>query len=529
MPPQGQTLAQMVRAKYPGAYDDMDDAALESAVKAKFPGIYDDLPTSQQPKRAEAQPGVLGTMADLGIGAAKGVGDTVATLGSLVHKIPGVSAAVDALYGTPGVSQASFREAERVTTPSNTAQTIGKGVEQIAEVLIPGSKVAAATRGMRLPARMGAEAVSSAGVSTAQGGDPISAGVVGAAVPVIGGALGSRAATALRESAQKKVAQALGAQKERFKAIAEKRAPEILRRGLSGSRQTLLRDATENARAAGAAIDDVLKGAGDQVVPTQAVVDALEDAKRGFMLDRELSIPEAMRTGAHRQAGAQATNAGGISVPIVLDQRPIDQLTKLQDTMRALGDAPTVNQLVAVRRVWDEVVNQAGGYSHRSGSTFGLPLAEKTEAWAKREGTKAIRAVLAEAVPDLAKINKEFSFWADLKSVLRATEARTQAQSQILPRVITSTVGAGSGFSSGDSMGERLTNAAAGAVFAPKVIQILTSARWRLIGAGLRNALADAIESGSPGRIASAAARIAAVGTGRVTASSEPAAGTTRP
>jgi hypothetical protein len=36
----------MVRAKYPSAYDDLSDVALEAQVKAKFPGVYDDLPSS---------------------------------------------------------------------------------------------------------------------------------------------------------------------------------------------------------------------------------------------------------------------------------------------------------------------------------------------------------------------------------------------------------------------------------------------------------------------------------------------------
>lgn len=44
------TLAQRVRAKYPGAYDDMDDAALEAAVVAKYPGVYDDIPRTGQPQ-----------------------------------------------------------------------------------------------------------------------------------------------------------------------------------------------------------------------------------------------------------------------------------------------------------------------------------------------------------------------------------------------------------------------------------------------------------------------------------------------
>lgn len=36
-------LAALVRAKYPGVYDDLSDADLEAAVQAKYPGVYDDL------------------------------------------------------------------------------------------------------------------------------------------------------------------------------------------------------------------------------------------------------------------------------------------------------------------------------------------------------------------------------------------------------------------------------------------------------------------------------------------------------
>jgi len=48
-----QTLAQMIRAKHPGAYDDMDDATLERAVLAKYPQ-YADLPrTAAAPSEAD--------------------------------------------------------------------------------------------------------------------------------------------------------------------------------------------------------------------------------------------------------------------------------------------------------------------------------------------------------------------------------------------------------------------------------------------------------------------------------------------
>lgn len=41
-------LAQMVRAKHPGAYDDLDDQALDRMVRAKYPGAYDDIPGPDQ-------------------------------------------------------------------------------------------------------------------------------------------------------------------------------------------------------------------------------------------------------------------------------------------------------------------------------------------------------------------------------------------------------------------------------------------------------------------------------------------------
>jgi hypothetical protein len=42
-----QTLAQRIRAKYPGVYDDLADIELEEKVSAKFPGTYDDIPRTQ--------------------------------------------------------------------------------------------------------------------------------------------------------------------------------------------------------------------------------------------------------------------------------------------------------------------------------------------------------------------------------------------------------------------------------------------------------------------------------------------------
>lgn len=51
-----QTLAQAVRAKYPGAYDDMDDYTLESKVLSKYPQ-YSDFPRTPGPEKSTAQIG----------------------------------------------------------------------------------------------------------------------------------------------------------------------------------------------------------------------------------------------------------------------------------------------------------------------------------------------------------------------------------------------------------------------------------------------------------------------------------------
>src|SRR5215469_3164383 len=58
MPNDSKTLAQMIRAKYPGAYDDLSDTELEQKILAKYPQ-YSDLPRTQTiPGAPDGLPGV---------------------------------------------------------------------------------------------------------------------------------------------------------------------------------------------------------------------------------------------------------------------------------------------------------------------------------------------------------------------------------------------------------------------------------------------------------------------------------------
>ncbi len=125
----------------------------------------------------------LNTEKDLAIGAVKGAASTAVGLGELVHKLPFVSQATDALYGMPaGSSQSSFSEARKDLTPTNTAQAFGKGAEQIGEFFLPAGattklKAAATTGRGLLDAMFGAaaEAGSAGAVTAAQTGSPSAA------------------------------------------------------------------------------------------------------------------------------------------------------------------------------------------------------------------------------------------------------------------------------------------------------------------------------------------------------------------
>lgn len=127
-------------------------------------------------------------------GAGKGLGETVMNLGGLVHQIPGVSRAVDALYGEEGLSGQAFGEESPLRTdlqPTTTAQSVGKGVERVAEFMIPAGRaesVASAVashlpRYTRLLPSMAAQSATGAGVAAVQGGDPTTAAVSGAVAP----------------------------------------------------------------------------------------------------------------------------------------------------------------------------------------------------------------------------------------------------------------------------------------------------------------------------------------------------------
>jgi hypothetical protein len=128
-------------------------------------------------------------------GVGEGVLNTTAGVSKLIHKIPYI--------GEKLAPQSGIDALERVATPDNPVQSIGRGGEQAAEFLMPGpgeAKLAAKSGKLAAAGRIGYQALKGGAINGLQGGDPYTGAEAGAAGGIIGEA-GRAMAPHLAESA----------------------------------------------------------------------------------------------------------------------------------------------------------------------------------------------------------------------------------------------------------------------------------------------------------------------------------------
>jgi hypothetical protein len=442
--------------------------------------------TSPPPRpAAPSEPASLGQMVtDVGTGIVKGAANTAIGLGNLAYQyLPPVRAASDlaqrAIFGDVQPAEPLFQAARQAVQPTNLPQALGYHGEQIGEFFVPAGY---AGRGLKA-----VEALKAGATTLAQTGDPTTAGVAAGLTAVLpGAATASRAAGALERSAQKSVAGALGATKEWAKTEAAQLAPEMLARGVKGSRAEMLAQAKTAVADVGSKIGaeiQALAGQG-QTIQGPIVSQAIQTARDAL----HVSTPQA-----------------GAMLPIAGTEPVIRQLDKLGTFVRQLGPDIPIDQAAKIKTVWDRIVSKAGLYGPKAQAS----ATDSAAAWSIREAASSFRNLLAQGSPTLDQLNKEYAFWKGVRGVLTETERRTQAQGAGLISGVTGGAGVIGGLISGKDVEDKLQNALIYGLAGRQLVRLLQSPAWATrVSAPLKQALADALASQSSLRVTSATQRI---------------------
>lgn len=408
---------------------------------------------------------------DPAIGVAKGAANTLFGVAKVVNDVTPIGRATEAL--APG----TFDKRPEGLAPSNLAQRIGYTAEQIGEFFIP---VGAAGKLGKL-----AEIAKGAGLTGLQGGSAADMGASAALSAVVPPAVAAagRAAKGLRASALASETRALGPTKEWAKTEAAQLAPEMLTRGVRGTRPAMLERAETASREAGERLGAAYKAAEEagQTISGQVIRGELQLAKEGLMV----------------------ASAKGGQIPIAGAEGVLKKLDKLETFVAQLGDDIPVDKAHKVKTLWDRIVAKAGLYGPKATAN----ATDSEAAWAIREGAGSFRQLLAE-VPDVAALNSEYKFWNGLRDVLTETEKRTQGQmgGGGLPGVMASVAGAATGFASGG-----LAEAFVGQQAAQRFVQLVRSPWWQSsVSAPMKDQMARALASGSPGQATGTLSRIVA-------------------
>lgn len=276
--------------------------------------------------------------------------------------------------------------------------------------------------------------------------------------------LRDRAAEALRNSATKSVVQTLGPTTKNFKGMAESIAPQILERPLKDvyrMSKVGLEDLTAARKeAAGEAIGAFGKLEGD--INPQRIVKSLEDLKKPYVVDGK-----------------------------VIDQGALDRIQSVQEVFNQYGDSISKEGLREIGRTFGKQIAEAKGHFTDLKDASMLDL--------KKTAASEMREILAEAEPDLARLNKEYSFFTKYNDIITATNQRVRPQAGALSNVA-AIAGAATGTTAGGAIAKALTFKWA--------VEAIRSPGYKLLSAKAKNMLADAIASGKPQEMGNAIKKV---------------------
>jgi hypothetical protein len=320
------------------------------------------------------------------------------------------------------------------------------------------------------------------------------------------GATLNAASTPLRDSAIDQATKVLAPTTKANKLRAAEVVPGLLDRGMPLTLKGIAQKAQANIQALGQQIGDAWDNLPDGTsVKLQDVHDAIDKNAAGLSVD----VPA-------RQVGTQAVDTGikDAAGNPVMRQEPVIQpaskvpkgpvaqqgmanLQKLKDTLADVAEPDPqtgemqvpVERIRAMRQFFDDVAADAGRYD-------GGNLSDSAQAKAHGMAADAIRGLLNDAHPDIATLNKEYSFWKNVSRVAQDSLTRKGGQGPSLGSKIAGGVMQGAGAAAGGPKGWLAGTAASKLLGAA-----MNSEAWPAVSAKIKNGVAGAIASGSEGNL----------------------------
>jgi hypothetical protein len=282
----------------------------------------------------------------------------------------------------------------------------------------------------------------------------------------------SRIAGGLQRSAETQYARAMAPTKEAMKVKAARVVPTLLEEGeVALTKKGLEAKASSRVAQFGQELEQAYsKLPANSKVSTAPILDALDTyAKDNFMVKGVPTVPEG-----------------------------INAVKKVRSVVEAFGKDMSVSDARRLRQQWDNIVAESNGFTR--------DLKEATLTNIRKEGADSIREELAKAHPDIAEINKKYSLWKNVETVMAETNKRTVGQGTRMGELVFGSGGLAAGATGGAG------TAALGAGAAVLVRKAVTSTAWNTTSAVVKSRLADAIASGNSHAIARITLAIAAGG-----------------
>ena len=354
-------------------------------------------------------------------------------------------------------------------------EKLGYGAEQMGEFLAPGalaSKLGKAVsvaedapllmRSLSALAKGGIEAGSAGGVEALHGGN---AGDIAKTAGLAGGITTAGemlpfAANAIKSHAEDLYAKALSPTKQTTKFLTQNKVvPGLLQRGEYGSLKGLSNKAEDATADIGDQMNTLMSARGSQTMSTKPILDSLEKAKQSYIVNGVPLNPDAIK-------------------PIEDLQSRISDMGNSSQTLGP-GNQVSFNSLRNAKQILDNPVAAKGGYA-------GVSVGDKYVLSAQKTAANSIRAELAKADPDMAKLNAEYSFWSNVGDVVDSTILRrTGQQGGLLGNGTAEVLGAAAKGGTGAAIASGANLARKGATSG--LARTFRSVQWSKLGNALAN------------------------------------------